>query len=121
MIKAEGADRARMVESEERLRCMFLGIRLQEAVNTLETAAEAAKLATGPEERDPARALIEAQYSELDELMTESESCGNEVNGYLAGEFHGITQAMESGDAGRVSEAVREFSRQLSEASEGPW
>jgi len=107
-------------ESEERFRCLLVGVRLVQTLSQLGVSAESLRAATNEGEAELARFFVDESYAEVDEALTESETCGNERNGYLAGEFVAVTDAVGTKDPVRIEAAVKEFDRQLSDTADEP-
>ena len=102
-----------MSDSDDRVRCLALGIRIREQTDFL--VASAARLALAKDEpaREVERGIVNAEVENLDELFRQSESCGIEANGYISGEFAGVHIAAKGGDTKALLQAASDFAREL--------
>ncbi|MBF6555484.1 MAG: hypothetical protein IVW52_04830 [Acidimicrobiales bacterium] len=100
-------------ESDRRLRCWALDVRVQEQTSFLEDLARNLSRARSPSYRETAKGVIETQVRILDDLFRRSEDCGVEANGYISGEFAGVQSVVGSGGPDEIHRVVAEFGRNL--------
>jgi len=108
-------------EEEERLRCLLVGVRLDDEAQRLAAAAAAwAGLPKGGQYPDAHKRVVEAAET-VDDLLNQSANCGNERNGYLSGEFGDMVAQARSGNApSDLAERAEGFAKELRESAKEP-
>ena len=112
-------------ESDERLKCLLIGVLLDDEGARLESAAVGFRDSEGnPGFQANYWGTVADRVGLIDQLMTRSEACGMGANGYLAGEFAGLEEQVKREgnkiNAQDLVESVREFRSALRDAAEEP-